>query len=301
MDSLRQRHIAATDRIPGVVREAPLKLAGAAIAFLLVAQAASLGADASPYAAFEKTLTAPAEAPFPTIAPFRATYRFGWERVGAGGATVEVTRGADPNRDRNRDRLRVVAKGGPNSLIRKLWNYQALYTGEAGADGRIPSWFRIDEELSEGDLLSEAVFGDDSVLACHRFIWEPKPWTLTRLPGVRDLFAAMLFVRSQQLRNGEQLRLTVFPDQNPYLVDLTVAGRDTLTILGKKTPAIRFTIRIRTIETRGPNAGRLAPHGKFRSGRVWMSDDARRLPLRAEVDVFIGSVFAELSTLTPAL
>jgi hypothetical protein len=31
-----------------------------------------------------------------------------------------------------------------------------------------------------------------------------------------------------------------------------------------------------------------------------MSDDSRRLPLKAEVDVFIGSVFAELSTLTPA-
>jgi hypothetical protein len=195
----------------------------------------------------------------------------------------------------------VVAKGGPNSLIRKLWNYQALYVGEAGDDGGVPSWFRIDEEVSKGDLLSEAVFGDDSVLACHRFLGEAKPWTFTRLPGVRDLFAAMLFVRSQQLRNGDQLRLTVFPDQNPYLVDLTVAGRDTLTILGKKTPAIRFTLRIRTIETRGPNTGRLAPHGKFRSGRVWMSDDARRLPLRAEVDVFIGSVFAELSTLTPAL
>jgi hypothetical protein len=234
-------------------------------------------------------------APFPTIAPFRATYRFGWEGVGAGGATVEVARGLA------HDQLMVVAKGGPNSLIRKLWNYQALYVGEAGDDGGVPSWFRIDEEVSKGDLLSEAVFGDDSVLACHRFLGEAKPWTFTRLPGVRDLFAAMLFVRSQQLRNGDQLRLTVFPDQNPYLVDLTVAGRDTLTILGKKTPAIRFTLRIRTIETRGPNTGRLAPHGKFRSGRVWMSDDARRLPLRAEVDVFIGSVFAELSTLTPAL
>jgi hypothetical protein len=301
MDSLRHRHIAATDRIPGVVRKAPLKLAEAAIVFLLVAQAASLGADASPYAAFEKTLTAPAEVPFPTIAPFRATYRFGWEGVGAGGATVEVTRGADPNRDGDRDRLRVVAKGGPNSLIRKLWNYQALYVGESSDHGSVPSWFRIDEEVAKGDLLSEAVFGDDSVLACHRFVWEPKSWTFTRLPGVRDLFAAMLFVRSQPLRNGDRLRLTVFPDQNPYLVDLTVAGRDTLTILGKKTPAIRFTVRIRTIETRGPNTGRLAPHRKFRSGRVWMSDDAHRLPLRAEVDVFIGSVFAELSTLTPGL
>lgn len=295
MDSLRHRHIAATDRIPSVVRKAPLTLAGAAIAFLLLAQAARLGADASPYAAFEKTLTAPAEAPFPTIDPFRATYRFGWEGVGAGGATVEVARGSAP------DHLRVVARGGPNSLIRKLWNYQALYVGEAGDEGGVPSWFRIDEEVAKGDLLSEAVFGDESVLACHRFVWEPKPWTFTRLPGVRDLFAAMLFVRSQPLRNGDRLRLTVFPDQNPYLVDLTVAGRDTLTILGKKTPAIRFTVRIRTIETRGPNAGRLAPHRKFRSGRVWMSDDGRRLPLRAEVDVFIGSVFAELSTLTPAL
>lgn len=295
MDSLRHRHIAATDRILGVARKAPLTLAGAAFAFLLLAQAARLGADASPYAAFEKTLTAPAEAPFPTIDPFRATYRFGWEGVGAGGATVEVARGSAP------DQLRVVARGGPNSLIRKLWNYQALYVGEAGDDGGVPSWFRIDEEVAKGDLLSEAVFGDESVLACHRFVWEPKPWTFTRLPGVRDLFAAMLFVRSQPLRNGDRLRLTVFPDQNPYLVDLTVAGRDTLTILGKKTPAIRFTVRIRTIETRGPNAGRLAPHRKFRSGRVWMSDDGRRLPLRAEVDVFIGSVFAELSTLTPAL
>jgi hypothetical protein len=293
MDSLRHRHLASTDRILGVARKTPLTLA--AIAFLLLAQAARLGADASPYAAFEKTLTAPAKAPFPTIDPFRATYRFGWEGVGAGGATVEVARGSAP------DQLRVVARGGPNSLIRKLWNYQALYVGEAGDDGGVPSWFRIDEEVAKGDLLSEAVFGDESVLACHRFVWEPKPWTFTRLPGVRDLFAAMLFVRSQPLRNGDRLRLTVFPDQNPYLVDLTVAGRDTLTILGKKTPAIRFTVRIRTIETRGPNAGRLAPHRKFRSGRVWMSDDARRLPLRAEVDVFIGSVFAELSTLNPPL
>jgi len=295
MDSLRHCDIAATDRITGIFRKAPLKLAGAAIAFLLVAQTARLGADASPYAAFEKTLTVPAEAPFPTLAPFRSTYRFGWEGVGAGGATVEVARGSAP------DRLRIVARGGPNSLIRKLWNYQALYVGESGDDGGAPSWFRIDEEVAKGDLLSEAVFGDESVRACHRFVWEPKPWTFTRLPGVRDLFAAMLFVRSQPLRNGDRLRLTVFPDQNPYLVDLTVAGRDTLTILGKKTPAIRFTIGIRTIETRGPNAGRLAPHRKFRSGRVWMSDDARRLPLRAEVDVFIGSVFAELSTLNPGL
>ena len=88
--------------------------------------------------------------------------------------------------------------------------------------------------------------------------------------------------------------MVVFPDESPYLVDLTVAGRDTLTMLGRKIPAIRFTIRIQTIETHGKNKGLLAPHCKFRSGRVWMSDDAQRLPLRAEVDIFVGRVFAEM-------
>jgi hypothetical protein len=32
-----------------------------------------------------------------------------------------------------------------------------------------------------------------------------------------------------------------------------------------------------------------------------MSDDSRRLPLKAEVDVFVSSVFAELVKITPPL
>jgi hypothetical protein len=71
--------------------------------------------------------------------------------------------------------------------------------------------------------------------------------------------------------------------------------------MGKKIRAIRFTIAIQTIETMGPNIGRLTPHKKFRSGRIWMSDDTRRLPLKAEVDVFVGSVFAELVEINPVL
>jgi hypothetical protein len=262
------------------------------------------GAEVSPFAAWEKTLTPAASNPFATVDPFRATYRFGWEGISAGGAEVEVTEGYDSSGTPNPLRRRITGKGGPNSLIRKLWNYQAEYVGEAGTDGQLPAWFHMDETVAKGDYLSDAFFdaeGGGTFLACHRFPWEKKPWTLARLPGVRDLFAAMLLVRSQPLRDGDLLRLTVFPDRSPYLVDLTVEERDTLMILGKKTSAIRFGVRIQTVETKGPETGRLAPHKKFRSGRVWMSDDARRLPLRAEVNVFIGSVFAELSKITPAL
>jgi len=277
---------------------------------LAVVGTASLPAAGSPYAAWEKTLTPPAPVPFGPIDPFRATYRFGWEGVGAGGAEVEVTTGYDESGIPDPLRRRITGKGGPNSLIRKLWNYYADYIGEAGVDGQTPSWFHMDEEVSKGDYLSDAYFssngfgsggGGGSFLACHRFPWENKPWTFAKLPGVRDLFASMLLVRSQPLRDGDRLRLTVFPDRSPYLVDLTVEGRDSLVMFGRKIRAIRFSVKIQSIETQGPGIGRLAPHRKFRSGRVWMSDDARRIPLRAEVDVFIGSVFAELVKITPPL
>jgi len=198
-------------------------------------------------------------------------------------------------------RRRIMAQGGPDEWVRKLWNYHADYQGEAGVNGGVPSWFHMDEAVSRGMMFSDALFTPDAVLACNRFTTESKPWWYTPLPGVRDLFAAMLFVRSQPLHDGDNLRLTTFPDRNPYLVDLTVSGRDTLKIMGQKIRAIRFTIGIETIETLGPNIGGLAPHRKFRSGRVWMSDDERRLPLKAEVDVFVGSVFAELVKVSPAL
>jgi len=38
----------------------------------------------------------------------------------------------------------------------------------------------------------------------------------------------------------------------------------------------------------------LSPHKKFQTGTIWVSDDDLRLPLRIEVKVFVGSVFAEL-------
>jgi len=185
-------------------------------------------------------------------------------------------------------------------VIRKLWNYHARYLGEAGANGQVPSWFRMDEEVGKGDLISEASFTEGVAVSCHRFVWEEKPWKVTRLPGVRDLFAAMLSIRSQPLHDGDRILLTIFPDQNPYLVDLRVEGREILRIGERKIPSVRFRIGIQTVATTGSEIGRLAPHKKFRSGRVWMTDDSRRLPLRAEVDVFIGSVFAELAKVSPA-
>ena len=41
----------------------------------------------------------------------------------------------------------------------------------------------------------------------------------------------------------------------------------------------------------------LEPHRKFRRATIWVSNDANRLLLRVEAQIFIGTVFAELQSL----
>jgi hypothetical protein len=75
-----------------------------------------------------------------------------------------------------------------------------------------------------------------------------------------------------------------------YLVRLKVIGRETLRWLGEQRKVIRCAMEIDGI---GKDYS-LQPHKEFQRGTVWVSDDPLRLPLRIEVKVFVGSVFAEL-------
>lgn len=270
----------------------PLARLAGFLLILLLCAGVLRSAPSDPYAAWDGSLTPPPAIPFAPVPPFEASYRFGWEGVPAGGAVVRVTEPAPGRRA-------ITAEGGPSGWVRSLWNYHARYQGEAGLNGETPSWFHMDEEVARGALVSDAWFPGNAVWVCHRFTRESKPWWFTPLPEIRDLFASMLLVRSLPLRDGDVIRLTTFPDRNPYLVELTLSGRETIRFAGRPLKAIRFTVRIWSIETLGESAGRITPHRKFRSGRIWMSDDARRIPLKAEVDVFVGSVFAELAKLDP--
>jgi hypothetical protein len=40
----------------------------------------------------------------------------------------------------------------------------------------------------------------------------------------------------------------------------------------------------------------LEPHRKFRRASIWVSDDADRLLLRIEAQIFVGTVWAELQS-----
>lgn len=105
---------------------------------------------------------------------------------------------------------------------------------------------------------------------------------------VHDMFSAMLFARSQPLANGDRITLVVHPFATSYLVHIQVAGREQ----HEGQPAIHLKVSMQKINRTTFN---LEPYKKMkRQASLWLSDDARRIPLEFRASVFIGDVRATL-------
>ena len=72
--------------------------------------------------------------------------------------------------------------------------------------------------------------------------------------------------------------------------------RETIQAAGRPVKAIKMSFQLQRIDTSKDN--QLVTYGKFRSGTVWVSDDENRIPIRAEVQIFVGYVYGELVSIT---
>jgi hypothetical protein len=87
-------------------------------------------------------------------------------------------------------------------------------------------------------------------------------------------------------------RVVVYPANSAYLATVTVLGREKISVRAGSYPAIKADLQLNRL---GKNL-ELEPHRKFRRATVWLSDDADRVILRIEAQIFIGTVFAELQS-----
>ena len=106
---------------------------------------------------------------------------------------------------------------------------------------------------------------------------------------VRDIASALLFLRMQRLAPGDRYDVPVFSGTDTFTLHAEVEGPEAVS-----TPAGRFdAIRLKV---------RLGFKDKFRTDRdshVWLSADARRIPVRMSADFAVGSVTATLTAYRP--
>ena len=224
---------------------------------------------------------------FPPPPDLAARYVFGWSGIEAAEAEVTLRRGPNGN-------FTGTVKGGSKGAARTLYKIDADYRTEVGAPDYRSRGFTLNERYRRYRVEEKAEFPAGGARAWRettRKGAKPPKWKNFYVPGLRDMAGAVLLARSQPLRDGDRLRLAVFPGDWMYCVGLKVQGRENLRWRGQDRKAIRVALEIDRIN----KDYSLSPHKKFHHGTIWVSDDDLRLPLRIEVKVFVGSVFAELA------
>ena len=246
-------------------------------------------------AAWEDQVSALKPGDFPALAtPFRATYRIGWGGVTAARAEMVVKR---PQTDTYEFRADSATVG----TARGLWPMDATILSTVSASRLRP--IRIDqtEERSDRTLRESVRFDPNGAERIRTVIAKSSavtPNTETKRfdsPALQDFMSTYLLLRSQSLGNGDTKTVAVMSPSVPYLMTLTVRNREEITTHAGKFRAIRISVD--SIQ-RVKDDGALVPHKRFRSATIWISDDATRQILRVQSQVFVGSVFLELESMS---
>lgn len=102
---------------------------------------------------------------------------------------------------------------------------------------------------------------------------------------VLDMLTSLYYVRAQKLEVGKDIVFDIINREKQYPLVVKVLGKETI-----KTDAGKFDCI--KVEPMFRGEGIFVSKGK--SLQVWLTDDEYKMPIKMKVEVFIGSVYAEL-------
>lgn len=241
-------------------------------------------------ASWQSTVSKNSPGNFAAPRPLRANYRFGWSGLPAATGDVHFTRSSN-------DRLELEGTGRTIGLVRALWKLDVSYHAVANAETLSPIETRQTESYRSKQVATQLSFTNNGVTRARTEDQGGSAATKVRqfsFPNLFDLHSAMLYVRSQSLRERSVYRVVVYPANNAYLAIITVVGREKISVHAGSYNAIKIDLQLNRV---GKHL-ELEPHRKFRRATIWVSDDADRILLRIEAQVFVGTIFAELQSVS---
>ncbi|HEY4282065.1 MAG TPA: DUF3108 domain-containing protein [Chthoniobacterales bacterium] len=254
---------------------------------LTVACFGGLAGQVSAAPDWQSSLTRDTVGNFPFLRSLHATYVFGWSGFTAATAEVRFSRPAP-------DRCEIQGSGRTLGLVRALWKYDVTYNAIANPVTLRPVEAIQTDTYRSKKISTNLAFGATGVRSSRTEAplppsGPPKPKDFD-FPDVFDLQTAVLSLRSQSLTDHSSYRVVVYPSTNAYLAIATVLGHERISVRSGAYDAIKIDLQLKRI---GKELD-LQTYKKVRRSTVWISDDADRLLLRVEAQVFVGTVFAEL-------
>ena len=237
---------------------------------------------------WEATLSKDPAGNFPELRPLRASYRFGWSGLTAATGDVHFSNPTG-------DKFQFDGTGRTIGFVRALWKFDVNHQAIASAETLHPIETQQTENYRSKKIVTNLAFTAAGVTRTRIEDEGAAAKTTTRqlsLPHLFDLHSAALYLRSQPLKDRSVYRIVVYPATNAYLATLTVVGREKVSVHAGTYSAIKLDLKLKRIGKHFE----LEPHKKFRRASIWVSDDAERLLLRIEAQIFVGTVFADLQS-----
>jgi hypothetical protein len=218
----------------------------------------------------------------------RVDFRITYAHLLAGRAWVRVL----PGEPAGRPVLRFVAEAQSQGFFAWLFRFRvddrtvATWEPESGCS------LAVEKRLAEGRAVREQSITFDRKEGVA-LVTDPKVKD-TRFavgPCVLDVLSAFFVTR---LRGVPELTLPVFDNGKHYQLGVRFLGRERIDLPG---PFGRraATIVVEPLLLEG--TGLFVKQGRL---KIWLTDDARRIPVRLRSKVAIGSVSADLEVYTPA-
>ena len=233
-------------------------------------------------------LPASAAAAAPGCMPYvgeRMTFQVGWEFVDAGTATMSVGR-------QGKDGYRIDTEAKTNKFFDMFKKVRDTIVSEGICrEGKAQSTV-FDLHQHEGHY---------QAVKQTRFLWrqgkvtyahDGKTKTFDVPAGYLNVMDAFYTVRRLPLKVGETLRLPVFDSGKKYDVEVHVLKTEYQYMpgTGKRTPCLVIVPRLET-------AGIFSSVGTM---KIWLSNDARRIPLMMTAKIKFGRIIAKLIGYQPA-
>jgi Protein of unknown function (DUF3108) len=257
-------------------------LSGGLVGAILVSISASVFA-----ASWQSTVDKEPPGNFPAPPPLKATYHFGWSGFTA--ATAEAHFSKLPG-----ERFQLEGTGRTVGFARFLWKYDVNYHAVTNVSTLRPIESKQIDVYRSKKITTQLTFTNDGVRRTRTETpgGEAAKTRNFDFPNLFDLLSAVLYLRSQPLKDGSVHCVVVYPATSAYLATFKVTGREKVYVRAGSYNAIKLDLQLHKV---GKNLD-LEPHKKFRRASVWISDDTNRIPLRAEAHIFIGTVFADLQS-----
>jgi Protein of unknown function (DUF3108) len=231
------------------------------------------------------------ERPVPFAACEVLTYDVSWSNLlTAGTATVTVQ---DKRASYGSVAHYITAEGRPTGLVAALYDVYYKVDTLLDAFGLLPQRSSVYTDEKGRRKYSVAMF-DHKTRVVHYELQSGDPAKVTSArdqpvpPQAQDALSAIFVLRATTLTANTRLAMPVFVNGHVYRVELTVGGRERVQCGLGGIEAWRVT----------PTLVDTADRGDGRDMAIWISSDARRLPVKLQGALPVGTFMLTLTGAT---